>query len=228
MKLFNKRSAPHSDVVANLKERDTRLAQLRIDAQTALSTAIAARQDHLIAGDLADGEESTAVHSSVLIAQNALAGFDNAIAALQAQIASAELAQCSEERRVLAEANAQALADVVHAVEKLLPGWLATAREMSVLLGSLNNFRYQVAGISQYLGDLGSEAEIGLKLILADLAGAVDAVARGEQSIKIGTASSKPAVELVPAEPPKDHFTYSAPSSGPSYRVPNAFASEKR
>jgi hypothetical protein len=228
MKIFNKRTTSHSEVVADLKERHTRLAGLRFDAQTALDTALAARQQHLIVGDLADGEEAAAVHADVSKAHSALVGIDDAIGVLQAQIASAELSQSSEERRVLAEANARALADVVDAVEKLLPGWLATAREMSALLGSLNNFRYRVAGLSQYLGDLGSEAEIGLKLILADLAGAVDAVARGEQQIKIGTASLKPADELVPADTPKDHFTYAAPSSGPSYRVPGAFAREKR
>jgi hypothetical protein len=35
------------------------------------------------------------------------------------------------------------------------------------------------------------------------------------------------AIIETPAEPSKDHFTYSSPPPGPRYRVPNAFAKEK-
>jgi GTP cyclohydrolase III len=228
MKIFSRKSTSHSDVIAALVKRGVCLEQLRIDAQIALNTAIAARQNYLIAGDLADRKEAAVAQSTVVDAQTVLAGVEDAIQALKPQIASGELAKLSEERRVLAEANSIALANVVRSVEAVLPDWLETAREMSRQLGSLNNFRYQTGGISQYLGDLGSEAEIGLRLILADLAGAVEAVERGEQQITIGVASPTLANEPIPAERQKDSFTYSAPTSGPSYRVLNAFARENR
>jgi hypothetical protein len=111
-------------------------------------------------------------------AQSALSALDDAIAALTIQIADAEAVVISEQRRVLAEANAKALAAVTAKIETMLPEWLATARKMSDLLGTLNNFRYQVGGVSNYFGGVAAETQAGLRVILDDLNGAVEAVAR--------------------------------------------------
>jgi hypothetical protein len=120
----------------------------------------------------------------------------------------------------------KALAAVIANVEKLLPEWIATARKMSELLGSLNNFRYGVGGVSNYLGGVAAQTEAGLRVVLDDLSGAVAAVADGSQKIQIGTTLPVTPVAASTALPPRDHFVYTTPTHGPAYGVPGAFGKE--
>jgi chromosome segregation ATPase len=199
---------------------------MRSEAQVTLDAALADRQCHLIGGNVDDQSTAETLQARAGTAKSALVGLDDAIAALAIQIANAEAAQAAEQRRIKAEANSKDLAAVLTNVEKLLPAWIATAREMSDLLGSLNNFHYQVGGVANYLGGVADETEAGLRVVLDDLRGAVDAVARGEQQIKIGTTAAVPPVAATPAVPPKDIFTYSDTTHAPTYRVPSGFSKE--
>jgi multidrug efflux pump subunit AcrA (membrane-fusion protein) len=228
MKFMNKRNYnTHGDVVAKLRERDALLITMRSEAEAVLDAAKADRQNHLTGGDLSDGDVVRALHNRVDAAGKALAGLDEARADVAIKIADAEAAQHAEQRRVQAEVNAKALAAVIANVKENLPGFLATAREMSELLGSLNNFRYQVGGVSNYLANVANETEAGLRVVLADLSGAVDEVARGERAITIGKPEPTPIAATPAVVPPKDHFTYSVPKPGATYRVPAAFTKEK-
>jgi hypothetical protein len=218
MKFMSKRNYnTNGDAVAKLSGRDALLVAMRSDAVAAFDAAKADRQSYITTGDLTDLDAVRALHDRVDAAEKQIVGIDEARAALAIQIAEAVAAQTADERRVQAEANAKALAAVIADVEKKLPGFLATAREMSELFGSLNNFRYQVGGVANYLGNVASETEAGLRVVLADLSGAVDEVARGERAITIG----KPAlVTATIAVPQKPHFTYTTQGHGAAYRVP--------
>jgi len=224
MKIFSKRTSPQIHSLAQLTERQARLTGMRSEAQAALNTALADRQSHLIGGNVDSDNVAKTLQARADSAQSSLVGLDDAITELAIQITNAEAAQNAEQCRIKSEADAKALAAVLANVERLLPAWIATAREMSELLGSLNNFRYQVGGVSNYLGGVAAQTEAGLRVVLDDLSGAVGPIARGEQSIRIGTT---PTVAAPPALPPKDHFSYSTPNStAPTYRVPAAFAKE--
>lgn len=216
MTIFSKRTNSQIQSLDQLVERQARLSVMRSEAQAALDAALADRQSHLIGGDVDDDEIAKTLQARSDTAHSALVALDDAIAALAVQIKNAEAAEIAEKRRVKAEADAKDLAAVLASVEKLLPAWIARAREMSELLGSLNNFHYQVGGVANYLGGVAAETEAGLRVVLDDLKSAVDAVARGEQQIRIG----KPEViAATPARvPPKDHFTYTTPTHAPAYR----------
>jgi hypothetical protein len=218
MKIFSKRTNPQIQTLEQLVERQVRLSVMRSEAQVSLDAALADRQSHLIGGDVDDDNVAQTLQARANTAQSALVGIDDAIAALTIQIADAEAALIAEQRRIKSEADAKALVAVIANVEKLLPEWIATAREMSELLGSLNNFHYQVGGVANYLGGVAAETEAGLRVVLDDLSGAVNAVADGSQNIQIGKAPPVPTVAAPPALPPKDHFVYTTPTYGPAYR----------
>ena len=227
MKIFSKRTNTQVQSHAQLTERQARLTGMRSEAQAALDAALGDRQSHLIGGNVDNDDVAKTLQARADSAQSALVGLDDAITALAIQITNAEAAQCAEQLRIKSEADAKELSAVLANVEKVLPAWIATAREMSELLGSLNNFRYQVGGVSNYLGGVATETEVGLRVVLDDLSGAIGPIARGEQSIIIGKTPQVPAVAAPPAPPPKDHFTYTTPNhAAPTYRVPGAFAKE--
>jgi hypothetical protein len=226
MKIFNQRTNLQIQTLEQLVERHARLIVMRSEAQAALDATLADRQSHLIGGNVDDQSAAETLRARAEAAQSALVGLDDAIAALTIQIADAEAVQTAEKRRIKAEADAKDLAAVLANVEKLLPAWIATARDMSDLLGSLNNFHYQVGGVANYLGGVAAETEAGLRVVLDDLRGAVDAVARGEQQIRIGATAAVPSVAGTPAVPPKDIFTYANTTHAPTYRVPSGFSKE--
>jgi hypothetical protein len=230
MKIFNKRTNPQTAALEQLVERQAKLNIMRSEAQTGLDVALANRQSHLISGDVGDIKVAEALQGRADGAESALLGLDDALAALKIQIADAEAAVSAEQRRIKCEADAVALKQIIAKVETKIGPFLEISREMAELLSTLNNFRYQVGGVSNYLGNVASETQVALRLVLDDLNGAVDAVARGEQEISIGTIAPRPAAIATPAPEAKDTFTYTTPQShGPGYRVPvsGAFAKEK-
>jgi len=216
MKLFSKRNA----TLDQLKERLTHLEVMRIDAQIALDAALIDRQNHLIEGDVNDVSVTEALQTRLEAAKSMLPGLDDAMATLGIQIRDKEAAIAKEQGRARAEADAKALAAVIANVKGALPAWLATAREMSELLGTLNNFHFQAGGVANYLSAVANESEVGLKVVLDDLSAAVAPIANGVQKITIGKAPAVAGDAVTPAAPPKDVFTYSSPVHAPIYRAP--------
>ena len=227
MKIFSKRTDPKIQTVEQLIERQAQLTAMRSDAQAELHAALAERQSHLLVGNVEEHGIVATLQARADKVQTMLVGLDDAIAALATQIADAAAARAAEQRRIQAEANAKELAVIISKVEKVLPAWIATAREMSGLLDSLNNFRYQVGGVANYLGGVAAQTEAGVRVVLNDLNDAVGPVARGEQAIQIGKASPMPAVAATAALTPKDHFTYTTPNhASATYVLPGGFSKE--
>jgi hypothetical protein len=107
-------------VLASLRKRAALLAD-KITAQAMLDGAIAARQAHMIDGDLGDERLALKLQSSVDSAQSCLVGIIDAISILQSQIATADQALATEQNRVKREATAAEIAENVAEVERLLP-----------------------------------------------------------------------------------------------------------
>ena len=135
MKIFSKRTNPQVQSHAQLTERQARLTGMRSEAQAALDAALGDRQSHLIGGNVDNDDVAKTLQARADSAQSALVGLDDAITALAIQITNAEAAQCAEQLRIKSEADAKELSAVLANVEKVLPAWIATAREMSELLG---------------------------------------------------------------------------------------------
>jgi hypothetical protein len=121
MKLFGKtKMQQFESVLASLRKRAALLAD-KITAQAVLDGAIAARQAHMIDGDLGDERLALKLQSSVDSAQSCLVGIIDAISILQSQIATADQALATEQNRVKREAAAAEIAENVAEVERLLP-----------------------------------------------------------------------------------------------------------
>jgi hypothetical protein len=195
-------------------------------ARSALEDAIAARQVHLLEGDIDDAKAATTLQARVNTAQSELAGFDIAIAESQVRINTAELALTAEARRIKCEADAAALGAVIAGLEKNFEPWLRATRAIAAGLEEVNGFRYQAAPLAAFYRHIASEGEFALRVVLDDLSGAIGEVARGERAITIGKPETTP-VAAAPAGQPRDHFTYTVPKPGATYRVPAAFAKEK-
>jgi hypothetical protein len=121
MKLFGKtKMQQFESVLASLRKRAALLAD-KITAQAVLDGAIAARQAHMIDGDLGDERLALKLQSSVDSAQSCLVGIIDAISILQSQIATADQALATEQNRVKREATAAEIAENVAEVERLLP-----------------------------------------------------------------------------------------------------------
>jgi hypothetical protein len=121
MKLLGKtKMQQFESVLASLRKRAALLAD-KITAQAVLDGAIAARQAHMIDGDLGDERLALKLQSSVDSAQSCLVGIIDAISILQSQIATADQALATEQNRVKREATAAEIAENVAEVERLLP-----------------------------------------------------------------------------------------------------------
>jgi hypothetical protein len=185
-----------------LKTRATLLNAKRVAAQLAFDKAVAARQTHLLGGDLDDEKISAKMQGAVDAGASTLAGLDVAIAALTASIAEAEQAIVAEAGRVKREADAKALAAVLASLEDKFAPWLQATRAIAADLESLNGFRWQSGQLAGFLRNVAGEAEIGLRVTLDDLAGSIPAVmaGTGNEKLRIGFEPLRPEPEPVPHE----------------------------
>jgi hypothetical protein len=205
-----------------LKTRAVLLNTKRDAARSALNDAIAARQTHLLEGDIDDAKAATTLQSKVDTATNELAGYDAAIAALSVSIAEAELAVTAEVRRIKAEADAKALAGVVDGLEDKFGPWLEATRAVAADLESLNNFTY-TDPLAAFFRHTAGEAEFALRMTLDELARSISAVAAGTKEVRIGPQPAATRVIVAPQEP---HFEYATQGQGQTFAVPRAFAKD--
>lgn len=220
MTIFNKRTNVQrmENDFEKLNERVVLLTGKRAACALVLEEARSAGQQHLLTGNVEDEKTGTALRDRVSGAQTQLADLDAALGALAGSMAEAEQGIAAERRRITCEADAASLAAIVVNLEKNLKPLLEVSRALAADLESLNDFRYQAAGLAAYFRHFAGDGEIALRIVIDDFSGAVAAVADGTQKINIGKTPAVPAAATPPALPPKDHFTYSTPSHAPVYR----------
>jgi hypothetical protein len=209
-----------------LKARALLLNTKRDAARSALDDAIAARQAHLLDGDIDDAKAATTLQARVDTATSELAGFDTAIAESQARINAAELALTAEAWRIKCEADAKALGAVVAGLEGKFGPWLDATRAIAADLESLNGHTYQPAPLAAFFRHTAGEAEFALRMTLDELARSIPAVAAGMMTVKIGVEQPEP-VAATPAPARKDIFEYTEHPRNPGFRVPGAAAFHK-
>jgi hypothetical protein len=92
MALFKKRSPMEKmqQQLIDLRQRSVALSTKRAASEAALAEAMVAREKYMLEGDLADEQTAQKLQTKVDRCISTLAGFDAALAALQAQIAETE------------------------------------------------------------------------------------------------------------------------------------------
>ncbi len=152
MALFSKKRPVqnHQSDLKTLTARAELLETERLACVTALDAAIAARQLHLLEGDIADKRTNEILQGKVETARSALAGFESCHCGIEARINTAQRALSDELGRIKWEADAAALVAVVAGLEAKLSPWLESTRAISADLKSLNGFRWQPAPLAAF------------------------------------------------------------------------------
>ena len=183
MKLFGKtKMQQFESVLASLRKRAALLADKKITAQAVLDGAIAARQAHMIDGDLGDERLALKLQSSVDSAQSCLVGIIDAISILQSQIATADQALATEQNRVKREAAATEIAENVAEVERLPPDWLAQSRQLADALRKLDH-TFEAGQLAGFVSGCAGEAEVAVAVVLRELRSLPKLIVSGDRPI---------------------------------------------
>jgi small-conductance mechanosensitive channel len=183
-----------------LRDRQARLTSQRDAAKAALEKAKAARQFHLLEGDVADTKTAAALQAKVSAAESELAGLDEALTEQARRVADAERQLADEQTKAARKAASEVLEREVEAIEKMTASWLITTRQLSTALAKYETFRFEAGSISKYLANASNEVEFALSVTIPDLRGGVIAVLEGREA-----PPSQPAPILkiaAPAPPP--------------------------
>jgi hypothetical protein len=186
MKFFSRN--PMKQLQANLAASQKRLALLaekREAAKAVLDAAQNQRQKHLHEGDLDDAKVGEKLQGKVDTASSALAGLDDAISTLQAQIEVAERELKSgrerEARTKAAEEINAAVDDVTARVEPAL----TALRELVQALSEIDHLTFEVAQLAQYIRGAAGEAELALAVALPDARHVANLVKTGQMAIPV-------------------------------------------
>ena len=117
-----------------LRRRAAELAAARAAAQATLNKAVAARQAHLIDGDISDDKIRGRLQTAVSDALSTLEGYDDAIADLNTKIRELDAKLAAERSAAERLAASEALQAKVDVVEGLLPNWLEATRALAAAL----------------------------------------------------------------------------------------------
>jgi hypothetical protein len=209
MKLFGKtKMQKFETVVATLKTRGALLSTKRVTAQAAFDSAITARQEMLIPGDIDDQKLASKLQSVVDSSSSTLSGIDDAISALQVQIETAEQQLAAERERVERVAASEQIASHVAAVERQVEPWLRATRDLAAGMAALDHV-FEVGQIGHYLSNGASEVEVAVAVTLPQLQALVTAVADGSAPIPRAPDEVVPVIE-VPAAPTVQLFALRA------------------
>ncbi|MGY8639193.1 hypothetical protein RAD15_42720 [Bradyrhizobium sp. 14AA] len=169
--------------IASLTKRGEQLAAKRIIAKSALDTATVTRQQALLSGDLEDQRALDKVQAAVDAATSALAGIDDALAALIRQKAEAERQLAAERERIMRAAAAEKLAKQVAAIEAVLPGYLEHSRLLSNALSEIAHSHVESSQIAGYVQNTSGQIEVASNFALAELKTMPDAIRHGRLPI---------------------------------------------
>jgi hypothetical protein len=202
MALFQKKSQmeKHQAVVSALRKRAELLGIKRVTAQATFDNAIIARQELLISGDLSDQALASKMQAAVDAAASTLTGITDAIAALSGQMNTAEQqlaeATLTNARKVASEMLAMQIATI----DKLLPRWLASSRELAAAMEAVG-WRFETAQQGTYIRNAASEIEAASAFTAADLHASVAQILAGHLDLAIPPDRAEtvpPLVEPVP------------------------------
>ncbi|WP_461327949.1 hypothetical protein [Bradyrhizobium huanghuaihaiense] len=169
--------------IASLAKRGEQLIAKRAIAKNALDTATVTRQQALLSGDLEDWRTLDKVQAAVDAATSALAGIDDALAALNHQKAEAERQLATERERVMRMAAADKLANQIAGVEAALPSYLSQSRNLAGALSEIGHFHFESSQMASFIQDAMTKIEIAANFALSDLKAMPHAIREGHQAI---------------------------------------------
>jgi hypothetical protein len=179
--------------LASLTARATLLNTKRAAAQAALDGAVAARQNHMLGGDLDDTARATKLQNAVDSAGSALAGFDTATTSLADSIVRVEAQLAAGRLAADRHAAAEKLTTQTSDLEAQLGRWLALTRDLAAKASAVGYSHIEAGQIGHYLRNAASEIETAITVPVKNLRASVAAVAAGHHSIPREPVAIEPA-----------------------------------
>ncbi|MBR0792160.1 hypothetical protein JQ631_24005 [Bradyrhizobium manausense] len=169
--------------IASFAKRLEQLTIKRAIAKNALDTATVTRQKALLSGDLEDQRALDKVQAAVDTGSSALAGIDDALAALIRQKAEAERQLAAERDHIMRAAAAGKLAEQVGAIEAALPAYLEHSRVLSNALSEIAHSHVESSQMAGYVQNTSGQIEVAANFALAELKAMPDAIRHGRLPI---------------------------------------------
>lgn len=186
--------------LASLIKRGDQLAAKRSAAQSILDNAKKARQDALLSGDLDDQRAIAKLQDAVDTSTAALAGIDDALAALAQQKTTTENTLAAEHERVARLKAAAEISAAADAIEGRIGKMLTGTRDIASAVAAVEHLSFEAGQLGRYLSNVSGEAEVALTFVLSDLRRSSGAVAKGDEPIPrtLRAAEAVAAPELPP------------------------------
>jgi hypothetical protein len=187
--------------LAALTARADQLGAKRASAQKDLDRALAAREEHLLVGNLDDDKVGAKLQAAVDTGLSTLAGLDLAIQKQAAFIAEAERKLAVEKDIADRKAVAETMTAQILAVTESLAPWLEFSRKFAANFEAMSYWRPEAGQVSAYLRNAASEIENCMALTGNDLLRAAAGVRDGHGPIPRAPAAPAPQVKAVPQAP---------------------------
>jgi hypothetical protein len=211
MALFKKRS-PMEKLQKFLPEQRARAAALsvkRTAAEAALADATAAREKHMLSGDLADDQTAEKLQGMVDSCTSRLAGLDAALAALQMQIADTERALADERGRIERSKAGEKLERDLDEIERALPDYLKAAGRLADAL-EVVHFHFEVTEMATFVRSGQAQVEIAAAVALQELRATAALIKTGAAPIPAPKPSVEPVAVIEPAPETRRMFAMRA------------------
>jgi hypothetical protein len=189
-----------ANIVA-LAERGEQLAAKRVAAQNALSNAMKARQQALLAGDLDDQRALGKLQDAVNSVTSALAGIDDALAVLAQQKAEAETQLAAERERIERVNASEEIVTAVVKIEAQIEPMLSGMRELGNALSAIDHLSFEVGQLGRYLSGVSGESEFAFAFVVPELRRLADAVKDGNAAVPRRPQAAGPAAVPEPVLP---------------------------
>jgi hypothetical protein len=151
-----------------LMSRAALLTVKRAAAQGTFDSAVAARDRHMLQGNLDDEKIGNKLQAAVDSAASALAGFDNVIAAQATSIAEAEEKLAVERVAVARKAASEDLTAKTDTIERQIGPWLEATRALAASTASVgDDVNFEVGQVGAYLRNAAGEVEMAMAMAMA-------------------------------------------------------------
>lgn len=189
--------------LATSRKRLTLLVEKRSTAKGSLDAAQAQRLKYLHEGDLADEKLGEKLQIKVDAALSVLAGYDDAISALQQQIESAQREFDVERERQIRAKAADEISCGIDAVAPRVETALSAMRALAQSLSDIDHVSFEIGQLAQYIRGAAGEAELASSVALPGARHIARAVKAGEMAVP----RRPQAGSIAPAEPPPPTMT---------------------
>lgn len=171
MPFFAKKTKPQrlEKELATLRQRADALGAKRQSAEAELTAATEARQLHLVEGDLDDVKNSQVLQDRVNIASSSVVALEDAISAIDGQIAHIERKLDAERVQADRSTAADKLKRDLDVIEKALPDYLAAAGRFADAVREVSHFHFEANAMGLLVRNVLAQVEIAAGAGLAEL-----------------------------------------------------------